>query len=89
MGLGSIAAKKIARFFSRNWHSFEQVIDKVLEGIVDAIFGFVLALVVLQFNSFNPWPILVSMSTLLVTFTFAVGPSAAKSIEVRPTRFFS
>jgi hypothetical protein len=29
----------------------------------------------------NPWSLLVSFSTLLVTASFAVGPSAAKAIE--------
>jgi small-conductance mechanosensitive channel len=63
------------------------VIDKVLEGIIDAVFGFVLALIILSLLQFNPWPLLVSMSTLLVTFAFAVGPSAAKAIEVsRPNK---
>ena len=29
----------------------------------------------------NPWTLLVSMSTVLVSFAFALGPSAAKLIE--------
>ena len=58
------------------------VIDKVLESIIDAIFAFVLGVLVLSMLNFNPWPLLVSMSTLMVTFAFAVGPSASKIIEV-------
>lgn len=58
------------------------VIDGVLENIMDAIYGFTLGLVILSLLNVNAWPLLVSMSTLLVTFAFAVGPSAAKSIEV-------
>ena len=59
------------------------VIDNVLHGIIDVIFGFVLTLAVLTMVKLNPWPLLVSMSTLLVTSAFAVGPSIAKAIEVR------
>jgi hypothetical protein len=58
------------------------VIDKKLEDIVNAIFYFVLTLIVLLLLNFNPWPLLVSLSTLLVSFAFALGPSAAKAIEV-------
>ena len=29
----------------------------------------------------NPWTLLVSLSTVLVSFAFALGPSAAKLIE--------
>lgn len=57
------------------------VIDNVLESIVDSIFFFVLILLVLALLNLNPWPLLVSMSTLMVTFAFALGPSAAKAIE--------
>jgi small-conductance mechanosensitive channel len=65
----------------------DSVIDKVLEGIIDVVFGFVLALLILSLLQFNPWHLLVSMSTLMVTFAFAVGPSAAKAIEVsRPNK---
>jgi hypothetical protein len=59
------------------------VIDQVLESIIDVVFYFVLVLVVLSILNLNPWPLLVSMSTLLVTASFAVGPSCAKAIEVR------
>jgi small-conductance mechanosensitive channel len=57
------------------------VIDNVLLGIIDIVFGFILTLTVLTMVKLNPWPLLVSMSTLLVTFAFAVGPSVAKAIE--------
>lgn len=58
------------------------VIDQVLESIIDVVFYFTLGLVVLSLLNLNPWPLLVSMSTLLVTASFAVGPSCAKAIEV-------
>jgi small-conductance mechanosensitive channel len=47
------------------------------------IFHFVLALLLLSIMRFNPWPLLVSISTLLVSVSFAVGSSASKYIEVR------
>lgn len=58
------------------------LIDRVLEQLIDCLFYFVLALVVLAVLHINPWTLLVSISTLLVSFAFAVGPSASKYIEV-------
>jgi len=57
------------------------VIDKVLEGIIDSVFNFILLLVILSMLQFNPWALLVSISTLLVSLAFAVGPSTARYIE--------
>ncbi|GAX29175.1 hypothetical protein FisN_28Lh004 [Fistulifera solaris] len=57
------------------------VIDNVLEAIFDGLFLFILFLVNLSILKFNPWPLLVSLSTLLVSFSFAVGASASKYIE--------
>jgi hypothetical protein len=59
------------------------VIDRVLEGIINGVFYFLLLLMILSLVNLNPWPLLVSLSTLLVTFAFAVGPSISKAIEVR------
>ena len=78
---------KKLRFFRASVGN-SSVIDKVLESIIDAIYGFTLGLVILSLLNFNPWPLLVSMSTLMVTFAFAVGPSAAKSIEVSPLALY-
>lgn len=58
------------------------VIDHALESIIDGIFNFVLALTLMSMMRFNPWPLLVSISTLLVSVSFAVGSSASKYIEV-------
>ena len=57
------------------------VIDHALESIVDGIYNFILCLVMLSILNINPWPLLVSISTILVSVSFAVGPSAAKYIE--------
>ena len=61
------------------------VIDKVLENIINGVYNFGLTIVVLSILNFNPWPLLVSVSTLLVSFAFAIGPTAAKAIEVSST----
>jgi small-conductance mechanosensitive channel len=57
------------------------VIDNVLAGIVDAFFYFVLALVILSLLEINPWTLLVSMTSLLVSISFALGPSVSKYVE--------
>lgn len=57
------------------------VIDKQAEGIINACFRFVLLMVVFSLLKFNPYALLVSLSTLLLTASFAVGPSAAKAIQ--------
>lgn len=57
------------------------VIDEALEEILNGFFYFILVLVVLSILKINPWPLLVSTSTLLVSFSFALGSSASKFIE--------
>jgi len=57
------------------------VIDQVLEQIIDAIFFFVLALLILSILKYNPWALLVSISTLLFSTAFAIGPSLSRYIE--------
>jgi hypothetical protein len=63
------------------------VIDHVLESIIDIVFYFCLGLIVMSLLNFNPWPLLVSMSTLMVAGSFAIGPTCAKAIEVSSCRF--
>ena len=57
------------------------VIDNVLAGIVDAFFYFILALVILSLLEINPWTLLVSITSLLVSISFALGPSVSKYVE--------
>jgi small-conductance mechanosensitive channel len=57
------------------------VIDHVLEKMIDLAFWFFLFLLILSMMNINPWPLLVSLSTLLVSFSFAMGSSASKYIE--------
>jgi small-conductance mechanosensitive channel len=57
------------------------LIDQVLEQIIDGGFYFVLALLVLSVLELNPWALLVSISTLLFSTAFAIGPSLSRYIE--------
>jgi len=74
------ALYKKLRYFRANVGN-ASVIDHALESIVDGAFSFVLALALLSVMRINPWPLLVSLSTLLVSISFAVGTSAAKWFE--------
>ena len=57
------------------------LIDEVLENFFNGVFSFCLALGVMTILQMSPWTLLVSMSTILVSFAFAFGPSAAQIIE--------
>lgn len=57
------------------------VIDNVLAGIVDAFFYFLLVLIILSLLEINPWTLLVSITSLLVSISFALGPSVSKYVE--------
>lgn len=57
------------------------LIDKVLENFFNGVFSVCLALGVMTILKMNPWTLLVSMSTILVSFAFAFGPSLATIVE--------
>jgi len=57
------------------------LIDRVLENDFNVCFLCFLILIVISILNFDPWSLLFSMSTILVSFAFALGPSAAKAIE--------
>lgn len=59
------------------------VLDKVLESIINVFFVFGLTMVTLAILDLNPWPLLVSISTLLLTIALAIGPAAIRALEVR------
>ena len=61
------------------------VLDKALEDTFNGLFFFVLALLLMSVMRFNPWPILVSVTSLLVSISFALGPSVSKYVEVSAT----
>jgi hypothetical protein len=77
---------KRLRFFRASVGN-SSVIDKVLQDIIDVIYVFILSLLILSMLKFNPWPLLVSISTLMVSFAFAVGTSTSKLVEVSTQRF--
>lgn len=58
------------------------VIDRVLENIINGVFFFVIGLMLLSFMQFNPWALLVSLTSLLVSVSFALGSSVSKYVEV-------
>eukprot|EP00970_Alexandrium_tamarense_P009980 scaffold1976_cov187-Alexandrium_tamarense.AAC.9 len=53
----------------------------VLENIFNSVYFFFLGLVILSILHMSPWTLLMSLSTVMVSFAFALGPSAAKLIE--------
>lgn len=57
------------------------VIEAALEGILDGFYNFFLILLILCILQMNPWPLLVSFSSLILSFSFAVSSSASKYIE--------
>jgi hypothetical protein len=60
-------------------------IDDQLERIINGFFGLVLGMLLLFIMKINPWPLLLSMTSLLVSVSFALGPSVSKYVEVSPT----
>jgi hypothetical protein len=63
--------------------SNSSVIDAVLENMVNWLFYFVLSLVVMEIMDFDPWTLIVSATSLLVSVSFALGPSVSQFVEVR------
>ncbi len=57
------------------------LIDNVLENFFNGVFSLCLALAVMTILQMNPWTLLVSMSTVIVSFAFAFGPSVANIVE--------
>lgn len=59
------------------------LIDKFLEDIVTILFNGVLVLIQMTVLGYNPYPILVSISAILVSSAFAIGATASTYFEVR------
>jgi small-conductance mechanosensitive channel len=76
---GDTVYKKLRMFRASVGNS--SVINHVLESIINIGFYFALGLIVLSILKVNPWPLLVSLSTLLVAGSFAIGPTCAKAVE--------
>eukprot|EP00977_Amphora_coffeiformis_P011524 scaffold2767_cov177-Amphora_coffeaeformis.AAC.98 len=56
-------------------------LDNVLENVFNSFFYFVLALLLLSLMNFNAWSLLVSMTSLLVSFSFAFGNTVSKYVQ--------
>lgn len=56
-------------------------LDKVLENVLNSIYYFVLALFLLSLMNYNAWGLLVSMTSLLVSFSFAFGQTVSKYVQ--------
>lgn len=56
-------------------------LDKVLENVFNSIFYFILALLILSLMNYNAWSLLVSMTSLLVSFSFAFGNTVSKYVQ--------
>jgi hypothetical protein len=75
---------KKLRFFRASVRN-ARAIDNVLESIINVVFYFVLGIFLLSVVHINTWSLLLSLSSLLVSFSFAMGPSVSKYVEVRHT----
>lgn len=73
---------KRLRFFRASVGN-SSVIDKVMEDMLDILFNSALGMVLLTMLGFNPYPLLVTISSILVSFAFAFGASASMYMEVR------
>ena len=57
------------------------VINDVMERMLNAVFFFVLTLLLLSVMRIDAWALLFSMTSLLVSVSFALGPSVSKYVE--------
>jgi len=56
-------------------------LDNVLENVFNSFFYFVLVLLLLSLMNYNAWSLLVSMTSLLVSFSFAFGNTVSKYVQ--------
>ena len=71
---------KRLRFFRASIRN-ASVIDCVLERLLNGIFYFTLILLLSSVMQLNPWALLVSLTSLLVSVSFALGSSISKYVE--------
>jgi hypothetical protein len=71
---------KRLRFFRASIRN-SSVIDGVLERLMDGIFYCVLGFMLSSLMQFNPWTLMVSITSLLVSVSFALGASVSKYVE--------
>jgi hypothetical protein len=58
------------------------IINNAYESIFDGIFYFLMAIVILLIFEMDVWKVLVSVSSLVVSFAFAFGSAVSKFMEV-------
>ena len=56
-------------------------LDQVLENVFNAFYYFVLVLLILSLLNFNAWSLLISMTSLLVSFSFAFGSTVSSYVQ--------
>ena len=71
---------KRLRFFRASIRN-ASVIDGVLERVVNSLFYCVLTFMLSSLMQFNPWTLMVSITSLLVSVSFALGASVSKYVE--------
>lgn len=75
------AVYKRLRYF-RASVSNSSAIDKVLENMINAIYWFIMIFLLLELLDLDPWTLLVSITSLLVSVSFAMGSSVSNYLEV-------
>lgn len=82
-GLSSLTTLRVFRklYNIRASITNSSMMDLVLEDIMNTIFYFIMACIVMAVLNFNPWGLLLSMTSVIVSFAFALGPSVSKYIE--------
>jgi small-conductance mechanosensitive channel len=75
------AVYKRLRYF-RASVSNSSAIDKVLENMINIIYWFIMIFLLLELIDLDPWTLLVSITSLLVSVSFAMGSSVSNYLEV-------
>lgn len=56
-------------------------LDKVLENVLNCLFYFILGLMLLSLMNINAWSLLLSLTSLLVSFSFAFGSTVSRYVQ--------
>ena len=56
-------------------------LDKVLENLLNALYYFILGLFLLSLLKYNAWSLLLSLTSLLVSFSFAFGQTVSRFVQ--------
>ena len=80
------AVYKRLRYFRASVNN-SSAIDKVLQDMINGIYWFIMIFLLLELLDLDPWTLLVSITSLLVSVSFAMGSSVSNYIEVRIVEF--